>query len=327
MKILKFLGAILGLLLVMAVASFFWLASTAEAKLSESISAHEHAFPVPMPLTEDEIAALAKEGERPSDEDVAKIAMERAVERGRHLLTARYACLDCHGADFGGGTMVDDPAMGRLFGPNLTSGKGSVTKDYTEADWDRIVRHGIRKDGKPAVMPSEDFLAMSDRELSDIVAFIKAQPPVDKEVPEPSLGPVGKILVATGKFRLAFELVDDHGKAHSMEPPRAEATVEFGRHIAQVCTGCHRGDLAGGPIVQGPPDWPGASNLTPHEQGLKAWTFEQFETAMRNGTRPDGTKLGVPMSAFVPYGEKMTAIEIKALWLYLRSLPERATGT
>lgn len=327
MRFLKVVGAAFGVLLVMAVGTFFWLSSSAEAKLAQSLSAHESGFPIPMPLSEEEIAELSKDGERPSDEELAAIAMERAVERGKHLLTARYACADCHGADFGGGTMVDDPAMGRLLGPNLTTGKGSVTSDYTAADWDRIVRHGIRKDGRPALMPSEDFLAMSDRELGDIVAYLRKQPPVDNEVPESTLGPVGKVLVATGGFRLAFESVDDHERAHPVEAPRAEETVEFGRHLAQVCTGCHRKELTGGPIVQGPPDWPAASNLTPHEQGLGSWTFEQFEAAMRKGIRPDGSKLGVPMSAIAPYGERMTETEMKALWLYLRSLPPTPMGS
>lgn len=327
MKVLKVLGTVLGLLLLMAVGSFFWLSKTAEAKLSQGRAAHEHDFPIPMPLTEDEIAVLEQDGERPSDEELAKIAMDRAVERGRHLLTARYACLECHGSDLGGGTMVDDPAMGRLLGPNLTSGKGGVTKDYTAADWDRIVRHGLRKDGKAGLMPSEDFLAMSDRELSDIVAYIKAQPPIDKEVEASRLGPIGKVLVATGKFRLAIDLVGNHDAPHRLDAPPAEESIEFGKHLAQVCTGCHRGDLSGGPIAQGPPDWPAASNLTPHEQGLSDWTYEQFEAAMRKAVRPDGTKLAMPMAGIAPYGERMTDTEMKALWLYLRSLPKTPQGS
>lgn len=327
MKILKFLGAGIGALLVTAVGSFFWLSSSAEAKLAQTPNAHTNDFPIPTPLTEAEIEELTRDGERPSDEELARIALERAVERGRHLLAARYACAACHGADFGGGTMVDEPAVGRMFGPNLTSGKGSVTQDYTAADWDRIVRHGIRKDGKAALMPSEDFLAMSDRELSDIVAFLRAQPPIDREMPPSTLGPVGKILVATGKFRLAYEVVTDHQKAHPSDAPRAEESVEFGRHLAQVCTGCHRKDLTGGPIAQGAPDWPAAANLTPHEQGLQGWTFEQFDTLMRKGIRRDGTKLGIPMADIVPYGDRMTETEMKALWLYLRSLPPTPTGT
>ena len=46
-----------------------------------------------------------------------------------------------------------------------------MVTDYEPADWDRIVRHGLLSDGRPAAMPSEDFQMMSDQELSDIIAL------------------------------------------------------------------------------------------------------------------------------------------------------------
>ena len=119
-----------------------------------------------------------------------------AVARGKHLVEARYGCTVCHGSDLAGGVMIDDPAIGSVLGPNLTQGKGGRTAGYTMADWDRIVRHGVKPDGSPAVMPSEDFFKMSDAELSDIVAYVRARPAVDAEVAPPELrssrqGPAG----------------------------------------------------------------------------------------------------------------------------------------
>lgn len=222
--------------------------------------------------------------------------------------------------------MVDEPAMGRLIGPNLTTGAGSVTVAYTVADWDRIVRHGIRRDGRPALMPSEDFVGMSDRELSDIIAYARSLPPVDREWPESTLGPMGKVMLATGKWRLSVDRVGDHHAAHRVEPPEAAETVEFGAHIAQVCTGCHRPHFAGGRIAQGPPHWAPASNLTPHPEGMAGWSFEQFATVMREGKRPDGSPVRAPMAQITPYGKRMTETELRALWMYLASLPPRPTG-
>ena len=98
------------------------------------------------------------------------------MERGRHLVTARYGCAECHGANFGGGVMVDAFPLGSLLGPNITTGQGSRTLQYSPADWDRIVRHGVLPDGRPAVMPSIDFVQMSDQELSDIIAYIRSFP-------------------------------------------------------------------------------------------------------------------------------------------------------
>ena len=66
------------------------------------------------------------------------------------MIESRVGCVDCHKADFGGGAIFDNAPMGRWVAPNLTSGKGSVTKDYKTSDWDRILRHGVRKDGTAA---------------------------------------------------------------------------------------------------------------------------------------------------------------------------------
>jgi hypothetical protein len=170
-------------------------------------------------------------------------------------------------------------------------------------------------------MPSQDYREMSDQELSDIVVFIQSRPGADKQVPPPALGPVGKVLVATGKFTLSADVIGLHDKPHPAAPPAAEVTVDFGRHMAGACMGCHRSDLGGGTVVGGDPAWPPAANLTPRPDGLGAWTFLQFVRAMREGKRPDGTVLRPPMSELTAYTRKMTDVELRALWSYLRSVP------
>jgi mono/diheme cytochrome c family protein len=253
--------------------------------------------------------------------ETRELAMSRAVERGRHLVESRYVCTECHGKDFGGGTMVDAFPIGRILGPNITTGQGSRTLEYTPADWDHIVRHGILPDGRPAAMPSEDFQLMSSQELSDIVAYVRSMPPVDNDVPRPSLGPLGKFLIATGQLPLSATLITSHHSPHPDYPPPTEASVEFGRHVAGVCTGCHRQDFSGGPIVGGDPSWLPARNLTPHPEALGGWTLEQFARALRDGVRPDGTPVQPPMTLVLPYAQRMSDVEVKAIWMYLQSLP------
>jgi cytochrome c553 len=175
-------------------------------------------------------------------------------------------------------------------------------------------------------MPSEDFVAMSDRELSDAVAYLQSFPPVDNTVAMPSLGPLGKVLMATGALTLSADDIEAHDAAHALMPPATGVTVEFGEHLAATCTGCHGVSLTGGPIVGGDPSWPPAKNLTPHETGLAAWALEDFRTAMTQGRRPDGTELLVPMTVVMPYARNMTDVEMEALWTYLRSLPALPTG-
>jgi mono/diheme cytochrome c family protein len=245
------------------------------------------------------------------------------IERGRHLVTARYGCAACHGQNLGGGVMLDDPPIGKLLGPNITSGKGSRTSGYSTADWDRIVRHGVKPDGTPALMPSEDFFKMSDAELSDIVAYVRSLPPVDATVAPPELGPVGKLLVAVGKFPISAE--HQSSAPHSSAAPPAIDSAEFGAHLIATCTTCHRQNLAGGKMPFGPPDWPAAANLTPHEAGLGRWSFDDFDKALTLGVSKDGHTLRPPMADVVKGTKAMNPTERKAMWTYLRSIAPAAS--
>ena len=316
MKVLRILGiAVAGLIL--AGVGLYALASYATSrKLSKGYATHTVDFPIPFPMSNEEVRTdrlTAKSADQ-------KVAAE-AIERGRHLVASRYACGECHASDFGGGIMVDNLAIGRILGPNLTAGEGSVTVGYKAADWDRIVRHGVKRNGTAALMPSQDFQQMTDQELSDIVVFLRSQLAVDRQVAPSKLGPVGKVLIAVGKLPLSADLIGSHDRPHAASPPKVEATVEFGRHIAGTCIGCHRNDLGGGPIVGGDPSWPPAANLTPGPEGLGEWTFTQFARAMREAKRPDGTTLRRPMTNVSSFARTMTETELQALWSYLRSVP------
>lgn len=318
---LKVAGSLFVLLLLAATGGYLWATTTAHRALTEVHESHTVLFPIPFPLDGEEIGELGLDAGA-----AARIAEERAVERGEHLVTARYACVECHGANFAGGVMVDAFPIGSLLGPNLTRGAGSRTLEYTAADWDRAVRHGILPDGRPSVMPSEDFRLMSDQELSDIVTYIRSRPPVDNTVPASTLGPLGKILLATGQMPLSVTHIEAHDSPHAAVPPPAEPTVEFGAHLAATCTGCHGANLAGGPIAGGDPSWPPARNLTPDPAALGSWTYEDFLSAFRDGERPDGTSLAPPMTFVIPFARRMTDVELRAIWAYLRSLPAVATA-
>lgn len=340
---------------VLGIGGFYgWAVMTANAAVDVTYETHRVDFPIPFPLTEaekDELraqklaeaaaAAPPADGAAPATPNAATdaadapppdalagvdldaLARERAVARGKHLVESRYACTECHGADFGGGVMVDDPAVGRFLGPNLTTGKGSKTLEYTAADWDRIVRHGVKPDGRGGPMPSKDFFAMSDRELSDIVSYIRSMPPVDAEVEAWSFGPLGNVLMATGQIEISAAVHPDHQADHLVEPPPPAPDVAFGAHITQACVGCHRMDFSGGPIVGGPPDWPPASNLT---TAVKGMSYDQFKTLMTTGARADGTHVRTPMDGIPKLAKNMTETEMQAMFAYLQSLPEKPTA-
>jgi len=315
-NVLKGVGIAIAILVLLAAGVYVWASITTRRVLAQTFETHMVGFPIPFPIDAAEVSAMGL------TEDAARsLALKRAVERGQHLVTARYTCTSCHGTNFGGGVMVDAFPLGRLLGPNLTLGAGSRTADWKPQDWDRIVRHAVLRDGHGAVMPSEDFQHMSDQELSDIICYIRSLPPVDNTVPKSTFGPVGRVLVATGKMRLAASMISSHTTPHQVRPPEEAASAEFGKHLASVCMGCHGPDFSGGPIAGGDPSWPPARNLTPHSTGLKEWTYDQFVAALAKGQRPDGSALRAPMTLMTSYGQSMKDVERRALWAYLQSLP------
>jgi len=324
---------LVGVLVAGAAGGYLWASNAASSKLSAKYEVHRVDFPIPFPLSDAEVVAIRTE--RVADVvgtqdplagvDLNAIATERAVARGKHLVGTFYACAECHGADMGGGVMVDDPAIGRVLGPNLTTGKGSRTLTYAAADWDRMVRHGVKPDGAPSPMPSRDFFLMSDRELSDVVSYIRSLPAVDKEVPAISLGPVGQALLATGQLPLSADMhPTKHEIAHSALPPTDTPDAAFGRHLAQTCSGCHGPTFAGGKIIGGPPDWPPAANLTP--TGLAGWTLNDFSRTLKEGKSKNGIALREPMASMPKFAKNMTDVEMQALWAFIKDLPPQPTG-
>ena len=99
------------------------------------------------------------------------------------------------------------------------------------------------------------------------------------------------------------------------------AGQQSGELLAQACTGCHNAEFTGGPIAGGPPDWAPSANLTP--KGLAGWKYEDFEKVLREGKKPDGAGVKLPMTLAVNATKLMKEQDVKALWAYFQSLPPK----
>ena len=232
-------------------------------------------------------------------------------------LAVVWGCADCHTADFGGEMFIDAPPFGRIPAPNLTAGVGGVGGAYDDEDWARAVRHGIKPDGTPLlIMPSTHYSGLSNEDLGRIVAHLRSTAPIDREHPARTLGPIGRMLVATGLLPVPADAID-HERSEYTAPPRA-ATVEYGAYLGSGCSGCHGEDLTGGPALE--PDTPAPPNLTPHlTDGIGSWRVDDLRRALREGRRPDGTVLALQMPW--PGLARLEDDEIEAIWLYLSSVP------
>ncbi len=242
------------------------------------------------------------------------------IARGKHIVEAVTKCIDCHGDDLGGKVFIEDPMMGRLSASNLTPGQGGVGSRYTNEDYVRAIRHGVRPDGTPLLfMPAQEFTNLSDEDLGAVIAYIRSLPPVKHELPPNDIKLLPRVLLVTRKLDLLPVELIDH-TPHRRTAPPAGPTAEYGHYLAEVggCFGCHGKKLQGGPIPGGPPDWPAAANLTPAGE-LGQWSEADFAKALSTGVRPDGRQLSLVMPW--AYTARLTPDEVRALWEYLRTVP------
>jgi mono/diheme cytochrome c family protein len=243
------------------------------------------------------------------------------AEKGEAIATYR-GCIDCHGEDFGGRVFIDAMPVMRLVAPNITP--GGVTADYTDEDWARAIRHGVRPDRSPILfMPSQEWTELSHEDLAALIAFLRSVPPVDRTGEESSVGIVGRALYLTGQLPLVPAEIVDHRA--SPASPTPGPTAAYGAYLISACTGCHGEHLSGGPIPGVPPDWPAAANLTAHESGLANWTEADFIEAMRTGRTPSGRTLPSDYMPW-PFLGQSSDDDLRALYLHLRSLEPRAFG-
>jgi mono/diheme cytochrome c family protein len=244
------------------------------------------------------------------------------VERGKHLYTAVANCIVCHGSDGGGGPFITDSAMAVLNAPNLTRGPGGVGTLYTDADFDRAIRRGVRPDGtRLIIMPSWAYAALSDSDAASIIAYVRTLAPVDRANPRVKLGPVGRLLVVTHKIRMDATRIADEGVPPPAPPPMM--VVEYGKYLTRIggCMTCHGTHLSGGHL-EGPPDVPPASNLT--RTGIGTWSAPMFMITLTRGRDPSGHQL----HPFMPWRtiSQMTDQELEAIYSYLKTVPPRDTG-
>jgi mono/diheme cytochrome c family protein len=253
-------------------------------------------------------------------EAVTILTDSAAIERGHHLVLAVGKCVTCHLDNLGGTVFIDNFLVGRLASANLTRGKGGVGATFSDADYVRSIRYGVRHDGKPVIfMPSDQFNNFSDADLGAIIAYIKTVPPVDATFPPPRMGPIARTLSLVTDFPL-IPAAKINRKTPRAAPVEIGVTKEYGNYLVKTggCTGCHSSNLSGGAKIQGIP----AANLTP--TGIGKWSEADFAKALQTGVRPDGRILSAVMPW--PYTKNLTDDEIRAMWMYVQTLSPKPTG-
>ena len=253
------------------------------------------------------------------------------AKRGEYLARAG-GCVGCHteakegAVRFAGGRELKTP-FGTFYGPNITSHPQAGLGKWSEADFVRAMREGVRPDGAnlfPA-FPYPSFTKISDADLRDIWAYLRTLPPSDRANRPHELGfPFGwRPLVGVWK-RLYFT------PGPFVADPKASPTANRGAYLVQAlghCGECHtprstlggpRADrfLAGGKGPAGK----NVPNITPTR--LKKWSDGELNEFLVTGLTPDGDLAAEAMAEVIENTTgKLTPEDRAALIAYLRSLP------
>jgi len=240
--------------------------------------------------------------------EVALPSDPAALEEGERLARI-VGCFGCHTDDLTGQVFFEFFDGTTYVAPDIVA----VAQQYSVAELDRVIRHGIRPDGTSVLlpMPSEMFYNLSDRDFASIIGFVRTRSPGIEPLPESYLGPAARVMLTmfsqeTGTI-LAAEAIDHDALRIEKSP---EDPQNLGRYIAMTaCTECHGNDLLGSPDGEFPP-------LTI----VAAYTLEDFTTLMRTGVPIGGRELDLMAVVAVGRFSYFTDAEIAALHAFLRTL-------
>src|SRR5262249_2975511 len=117
------------------------------------------------------------------------------VALGRYLATGALDCYACHSADFkkmdqlhpeksegffGGGNMLRDFSGREVYAPNLTFDRATGIAAWSERDFVRALKRGVRPDGRALQYPMALYADLSDHEIGAIYDYLKTVPVIKK---------------------------------------------------------------------------------------------------------------------------------------------------
>ena len=270
-----------------------------------------------------------------------KLAASRdsvVIARGRYLAYGPAHCSDCHtaAADYASLLTGSSPSLsggvefpiplGTIRVPNLTPDSATGIGRRSDGDITRILRYGVRADGRAAI-PFMEFHELSDADIVAVISFLRSRPPVRNPVPDHDLNLMGKAVMA-----FAIKPVGPSGTPPAESPP-AGPTLERGAYLVTAvanCAGCHtlRSMVTGaytGPRLAGGSPMEAADNAhtklvppditaNPGTGRAAVWTEDEFVARFRAGVRIPGSPM--PWQAF----RRITDADVRAIYRYLQSI-------
>jgi mono/diheme cytochrome c family protein len=248
-------------------------------------------------------------------------------------------CESCHRSPrqddplrLGGGLALKTP-FGTFYPPNISTDPVDGIGAWRPVDVANALLSGVSPAGKhlyPA-FPYPSYQRMTQKDVSDLIAFLRTVPPVKGKAPADALAFPFSVRRAVGLWKLLY--FDNAGlrpdSSQSEQWDRGRYLVEGPGH----CGECHtpRGflgemelsrALAGAPL----PDGHGKAASLRGGDFLN-WTEADIVEALTSGFTPSGDVLGAGMSAVVRNLAELPETDRQAIAVYLKSLPPLDAAT
>jgi mono/diheme cytochrome c family protein len=235
----------------------------------------------------------------------ADAATQAATIAHGKRLSVVLDCTGCHGANLQGEDMADKPEDGAIYSPNITL----KVPTYTDAQLDRLIRHGVPNDGREFwFMPVESFQFLSDKDFAALVAYLRTLKPAGQALPpfkfnrveykDVEQGILGNAQAQISKYRNHPPI--DLGPKHA-----------WGRYLVQTtCTECHNNALQG---------WP---NFTPDLDIAGTYSKPELVRLLATGKSKTGRDVGMSRVARRNYSN-LTPTEREAIVDYILARANR----
>jgi mono/diheme cytochrome c family protein len=260
------------------------------------------------------------------------------IAQGRYLAVAAD-CTACHTAPgsnkpFSGGNPIVSP-LGTIYATNITPSKVDGIGTYTEAEFARALRQGIRQDGVhlyPA-MPYTAYAKLSDADVGALYAyFMQGVLPVESKPPTTALPFPFNIRLSMIGWNLLF--LDEHQLAN--DPSR---TVQWNRgayltEALEHCSACHTPRsflmsedagvaLAGGKLGA----WYAPNISSDLISGIGGWSQTDLVQYLGTGNLRGRAQAAGPMAEAVQNSlQYLTQNDLQAIAVYLKATPPMQTA-
>ncbi|MBT8046787.1 MAG: c-type cytochrome [Xanthomonadales bacterium] len=239
-------------------------------------------------------------------------------------------CDSCHGENLAGGLELRS-GFGTFLVPNISPDLATGIGGWTALDLVNSMMLGTSPEGRhyyPA-FPYTSYTRMKVQDIIDLKAYIDTREPANNRVGPHQIAFPWSLRRGIGLWKLMY--LD---QAPVVAPASADPAWERGRYLVEAvghCGECHTARnplggmklsmwLAGGPDPEGEGRVP---NITPHPDGLQAWSAADIVYYLESGFTPDFDTVGGSMVKVQEHIALLPASDRQAIALYLKSVPAR----